>query len=73
MSTERKPFGEVFNDNRSRPLPLCQVRRMTRDEIQKYQVTEHGTPVGLFYGPDLVAQVDFDDLFDADGNRFYND
>jgi hypothetical protein len=46
---------------------------MTREEIQKYQVTEHGTAVGLFYGPDLVAQLDFDDLFDEKGNRFYND
>lgn len=73
MSVERKPFSHVFGDLGGRPRPEVTVRRLNAKDMQKYDIRDRGCPVGLFWGRDLIAQMDFDDLFDADGNRFYND
>jgi hypothetical protein len=71
---KRKWFGRVFEGKQvGAGQPLCYLRRMTPEDIQKHRTTEVGTPVGIFNGENLLATVDFDDLFDEDGNRFYND
>lgn len=73
MSIERKPFSEVFGESGKTREPLVKLRRLTAEDIKEHQVTETGTMVGVFWERELLAIVDFDDLFDAEGNRFYND
>jgi hypothetical protein len=70
---KRKPFGEVFEGKKiGEGIPQVTLRRLTSEEEQKYDVFPSQN-VGIFHGADPIAFVDFDDLFDADGNRFYND
>lgn len=69
---ERKNFSEVFGDKRDRPVPEVTLRRMKIKEQRELGITVRDN-VGIFWGRDLIAFVDFDDLFDAEGNRFHND
>jgi hypothetical protein len=74
MAVERKNFGEVFEGNKvGVGEPLLTMHRFTKAEEDKYSHIRGSQNVGLFHGADLVAVVDFDDLFDEEGNRFYND
>lgn len=69
----RANFSEVFGDRPDKAKPDVQLRRFTKEDWGNYPQWRNGEPVGIFWGRDLIAVVDFDDLFDAEGNRFYND
>ena len=73
MAIERVPFSLVEAHHMIRPRRLSQVELLGIDEGFK----RFDTPVGLFQVVNgqskLVAVVEFDDLFDLSGNRFYND
>lgn len=64
---DRKNFGDVFGDKPNKARPEVTLRRFTDKDAQSYGM------VGIYWGRDLIAQVQFDDLFDEEGNRFYND
>ena len=66
---ERKHFGKVFEEQR----PLVELHRMTAEELEESNLPRRGTTVGVFHGLQLLAIVDLDDIFDEEGNRFYND
>jgi hypothetical protein len=71
---KRKWFGRIFEGKQAGDgQPLCYLRRLTGEDLKKHMIANRGNPVGIFNGDKLLATVDFDDLFDADGNRFYND
>lgn len=71
MSEERKNFGEVFGETGKTPVPLHSLRRLREAEQKKLGLW--GNFVGIFCGEELKAVVGFNDLFDEEGNRFYND
>lgn len=66
---KRKPFGEVFETD---PKPLCTLRRLTPEETAAANLPQDNT-VGIFKGTEMIGCVDFTDLFDGEGNYFYND
>lgn len=71
---KRKNFSEVFEGKNPRGTPEVQLRRLTTEETDNNSAAGFmGNTIGIFWGPDLIALVDFDDLFDENGNRFYND
>jgi hypothetical protein len=62
----RTPFSSLENE---RPL---KIRRLTDDERQARYLA--GSVVGIFsHAGKMLAVVDFDDIFDENGNRFDND
>lgn len=72
--TERKPFSTVFEKNATMGTPEVQIRRFTDEDRKTHEdLCRHMDPVGIFWGTQLLGVVDFDDLYDEDGNRFYND
>lgn len=70
----RKPFSKAIEQR-----PGVTLRRLTDEDKQNYPHAIGGggdNYVGVFnvYGKQkLLAILDFDDLFDERGNRFYND
>jgi len=62
MADERKQFGHVFEGKGLNPEPLVTLKRIPDT-----------TDVGIYWAQTLIATVGFDDLFDEEGNRFYND
>ena len=68
---KKRGFNETFGD-KSGARPECTLRRLTPEEVSKRNLPPDNT-VGIFWGRDLVAVVDFDDLFDQDGNYFKDD
>jgi hypothetical protein len=70
--TDRKNFGEVFEGKNPRGTPEVQLRRFIQQDYSKYRMRVQNT-VGIFWGPDLIGTIEFEDLFDENGNRFYND
>jgi hypothetical protein len=65
MGMNRKPFGPTFE----RPFGSVQLRRVTDSEAEQYGPNT----VLVTRGDTILGQVDFDSLYDEDGNRFYND
>lgn len=71
---KRKYFGRVFEGKKQgEGIPQVTLRRLTQEELDLYCMRSGETQVGIFHGPSLIATVDFNDLFDESGNRFYND
>jgi hypothetical protein len=74
--SDRKPFGEVFEgkdpDGRGGTHISVTLRRLTPEETAAANLPPDNT-VGIFHGSEMIACVDFDDLFDGEGNYFYND
>lgn len=68
----RKHFGEVFEGKGRNPTPLVSLRRLTDQEKIAANLPLENT-VGIFWAEKMIACVDFDDLFDGEGNYFYND
>lgn len=69
---DRIPFSRVEAET------LTVMRRLGRIEAEEAGCGSMATPVGIFgrimhAKNSLIAVVEFDDLFDAEGNRFYND
>ncbi len=72
---DRTPFGQAIEGE-----PI-QIRRLTEVELLGIDQSfmRFNNPVGIFRfymtnrKPKLLAIVEFDDLFDLNGNRFYND
>jgi hypothetical protein len=69
----RRNFGEVFEGKKAGGHPLLHMRRFNAEDVVNHPMFITGSPVGLFSGARLVAVVEFEDLFDDNGNRFYND
>jgi len=71
--TPAKRFGEVFEGKRlGAGIPQVTLRRLTPEEIEAANLPPDNT-VGIFHGAEMIACVDFTDLFDGEGNYFYND
>ena len=62
----RTPFSELAGT-------LLTMRRIPQDIAEKHGCGRMANPVGIYRGKKLAACVEFDDLFDKDGNRFYDD
>lgn len=73
MCVERKSFSEVFGDRPDKARPEVTLRRMTDEDRNALPFIAAFEAVGIYWGRDLIAVVDFDELYDPDGNRFYND
>lgn len=74
MSVEHKNFGEVFEGKAvGAGIPQVTLRRLTEEDEEKAPKYWGIGDIGIFHGADLIAIVGFDDIFDAEGNRFYND
>lgn len=69
---KKKHFGKVFEGKGSTPVPLVSMRRLTPEETVAANLPPDNT-VGIFWAEIMIGCVDFDDLFDGDGNYFYND
>lgn len=70
---DRKHFGEVFEGKVvGAGIPQVTLRRLTPEETAAANLPPDNT-VGIFHGADMIACLDFDDLFDGEGNYFYND
>lgn len=68
---DRTPFSDIENKD------TLSIRRLTLEDVIAFGAHRSGM-VGIFQHPNvgspvLIAVIDFDDMFDADGNRFYND
>jgi hypothetical protein len=52
-----------------------EIRRLKPVELAKYNQFSSTNLVGIFgsRNDELIAVVEFDDLFDLNGNRFHND
>ena len=71
--SDRKPFSEVFEGGiPGAGIPQVTLRRLTPEETAEAGLPPDNT-VGIFHGSSMIACVDFDDLFDGEGNYFYND
>jgi hypothetical protein len=73
---QRKHFGEVFEGKKpGEGIPQVTLRRLTLEEEQSLNGGSHclGECVGVFHGAEIIAFCALEDLFDRDGNRFYND
>lgn len=71
---KRKNFSQVFEGKNSVGTPEVTLRRLTPDDRKRYSDWKAGFDViGVFHGPEMLAAIQFDDLFDENGNRFYND
>jgi len=68
----RKHFGVTFETD---PKPLVTLRRLTQEEEAELNggSTCLGECVGIFRGTELIAFMALEDIFDENGNRFYND
>lgn len=74
MTVERLDFGQAIEGE-----PL-EMRRLSQTDLLGIDngFTRFDNPVGIFRiymsnrKPKLLAIVEFDDLFDLSGNRFYN-
>lgn len=70
---ERKPFSKAIEER-----PGLTMRRLTQEEEQALNGGSHclGECVGIFnvYGnKKMLAFIAMEDIFDENGNRFYND
>jgi len=71
---DRTPFSQIEEQ------PSLVIRRLTSEELVKYEQRYSANLVGIFtpakLAPprkeQLIAVVEFDDLFDIQGNRFYD-
>lgn len=73
---KRKHFGRVFEGKQQGAgIPQVTLRRLTQEEEQQLNGGSHclGECVGIFQGSSLIAFMALEDLFNPDGNRFYND
>lgn len=72
---KRKKFGKVFEGKKiGTGIPMVKLRRLTDKDWEKYrEALRPGHTVGVFHGESAIAFIDFDDIFDEEGNRFYND
>jgi len=66
MDTDRKPISEL------RKLTL-NAQWPTEREVEKLRLRPNTLVLRDLATGEVVAQVDADDLFDADGNRFWLD
>ncbi len=66
--TDRKNFSEVFEGAvPGAGIPSVTLRRFDDPEEASYGM------VGVYHGGKIIAQLQFGDLFDEEGNRFHND
>lgn len=71
---DRKNFGETFEGKGvGSGIPEVTLRRMTEEEMEKLNLAYRDETVGIFHGSAPIAIVMFDDIYDHQGNRFYND
>lgn len=65
---KRRSFKKTFEKHPSHGMPMVRLKR-----IEPSMDVNYNNPVAILWGDKVLAHVEFDDIFDEDGNRFKDD